>query len=60
MKANREFASIPEAGTLRFLFHRQWLHLVGHRIHAASDRRPDLDLGRGHRERRNRGSAALV
>ena len=29
MKATPEYASIPEAGTLRFLFHRQWLHLVG-------------------------------
>jgi hypothetical protein len=29
MKATPEYASIPEAGTQRFLFHRQWLHLVG-------------------------------
>lgn len=29
MKATPEYASIPEAGTLRFLFHRQWLHLLG-------------------------------
>ena len=29
MKATPEYASIREAGTLRFLFHRQWLHLVG-------------------------------
>jgi hypothetical protein len=29
MKTSSEYASIPEAGTLAFLFHRQWLHLVG-------------------------------
>jgi hypothetical protein len=29
MKATPEYASIPEAGTPRFLFHRQWLHLAG-------------------------------
>jgi hypothetical protein len=29
MNTDREYASIPEAGTLAFLFHRQWLHVLG-------------------------------
>ncbi len=29
MKTTAEYASIPEAGTLEFLFHRQGLHLLG-------------------------------
>jgi hypothetical protein len=29
MKSDTEYASIAEAGTLSFLFHRQWLHLAG-------------------------------
>jgi hypothetical protein len=29
MGTTTEYASIPEAGTLRFLFYRQWLHVAG-------------------------------